>query len=66
MWAATHVDEVVFRDTAHGLVTWADATLATAVFVGSAGTSLIRGAAKEAPQRRGRDADPLRPLSRLH
>jgi hypothetical protein len=35
------------RENAHGLVT--DATLATAGFVGSAGTSLIRGTAKEAP-----------------
>lgn len=48
LWPATHSDEVVFRDTAHGLVTWAVATLATAAFLGSAGTSMLGGAAKEA------------------
>jgi hypothetical protein len=30
-WLATHVHEVFFRDTAHGLVTWAVATMAVAV-----------------------------------
>jgi hypothetical protein len=48
LWPATHSDEVVFRDTAHGLVTWAVATLATAAFLGAAGTSMLGGAAKEA------------------
>lgn len=31
-WLATHEHEVFFRDTAHGLGTWAMATLAVAVF----------------------------------
>jgi hypothetical protein len=48
LWPSTHTDEVVFRDHAHGLVTWAVATLATAAFLGSAGTNLLGGAAKEA------------------
>ncbi len=43
-----HSDEVVFRDTAHGLVTWAVATVVAAALLGSAGTNLIGGAAKEA------------------
>jgi hypothetical protein len=43
-WLATHTHEVFFRDTAHGLVTWAVATLfATAVVAGSA-TSVLGGA----------------------
>ena len=29
-WASTHVDEVYFRDTAHGFLAWAVATLAVA------------------------------------
>jgi len=48
LWSNVHSDEAVFRDTAHGLVTWAVATVAAAAFLGSAGTNLIGGAAKEA------------------
>jgi hypothetical protein len=35
-WAATHVDEVYFRDTAHGFLAWAIATLVTAATLTSA------------------------------
>lgn len=35
-WADTHSDEVFFRDTAHGFVTWALATLAGAAVLASA------------------------------
>ena len=35
-WAATHTDEVYFRDTAHGFLAWAIATLATAAMLTSA------------------------------
>ena len=48
LWLNTHPDELFFRDTAHGLVTWAVATLAAAALLGSAGTNLVGGAAKEA------------------
>jgi hypothetical protein len=48
LWSNVHSDEVVFRDHAHGLVTWAVATLAAACLLGSATTSLVGGAAKEA------------------
>jgi hypothetical protein len=48
LWHNTPSDEVVFRDTAHGLVTWAVATVATAALLGSATTNLVGGAAKEA------------------
>jgi hypothetical protein len=48
VWLNTTVDELIFRDHAHGLVTWAVATLAAAALLGSAGTNLLGGAAKEA------------------
>lgn len=35
-WAAVHSDEVYFRDTAHGFLTWAVASLLTAVVLASA------------------------------
>ena len=35
-WITTHTDEVYFRDTAHGFLAWAIATLATAAMLTSA------------------------------
>lgn len=54
-WLATHAHEVFFRDTAHGLVTWAVATMAvaaTAAITAGATHSLapIAVDAKEASQ----------------
>lgn len=44
-WLDIHADEVYFRDTAHGLVTWSVATmLAAVVFTGSLGTVITGGA----------------------
>ncbi|MBB5190129.1 hypothetical protein HNQ50_000839 [Silvimonas terrae] len=44
-WVDIHVDEVYFRDTAHGMLTWAIATLVTATLLASAiGTVLSGGA----------------------
>ncbi len=40
-WIATHSDEVYFRDTAHGFLAWAIATLATAAMLGSAVGSIV-------------------------
>jgi hypothetical protein len=40
-WTGTHTHEVFFRDTAHGFITWAVATLFIAVGLGSAVSSLI-------------------------
>lgn len=45
-WAATHADEVYFRDTAHGFLAWAIATLATAALLTSVVSSIISGAAQ--------------------
>jgi hypothetical protein len=38
-WMGTHSHEVFFRDTAHGLVTWAVATVAVAALVGGTAAS---------------------------
>jgi hypothetical protein len=40
-WAGTHTHEVFFRDTAHGFVTWAVATLVVAVVVASATAAAV-------------------------
>jgi hypothetical protein len=42
-WLATHTHEVFFRDTAHGLVTWAVATLFVAAVLAGSMTRLIGG-----------------------
>lgn len=47
-WTTVHADEVYFRDTAHGLLSWAVATLVTAAFLGSALTGLIGSGARAA------------------
>lgn len=39
-WAGIHTDEVFFRDTAHGFLSWALATVVVAGLAGSAFTSL--------------------------
>lgn len=40
-WIATPRDEVYFRDTAHGFLAWAIASLATAALLASAVTSIV-------------------------
>jgi hypothetical protein len=40
-WAAVHSDEVFFRDTAHGFLAWAVASLATAALLTSAIGSIV-------------------------
>jgi len=42
-WANTHTHEVFFRDTAHGLITWAVGTILVAGFLASAVGSAISG-----------------------
>jgi hypothetical protein len=43
-WARIHSDEVYFRDTAHGFLAWALATVMSAAFLASAGSLLATGA----------------------
>lgn len=42
-WPDTHTDEVYFRDTAHGLLAWAVATLGTAALLTSVIGSILGG-----------------------
>jgi hypothetical protein len=45
-WLATHTHEVFFRDTAHGLVTWAVATIAVAAVAAGSLSSIAGGATR--------------------
>ena len=45
-WSAVHSDEVYFRDTAHGFLAWAAATLATAALLTSAVGNILSGGAQ--------------------
>jgi hypothetical protein len=40
-WTGIHGDEVYFRDTAHGFLSWSVALVVTAAFLGTAATSLV-------------------------
>jgi len=42
-WQGTHTDEVYFRDTAHGFLAWALATLVTAALLTSAIGAILNG-----------------------
>ena len=44
-WIGVHTDEVYFRDTAHGFVTWAFASVLGAILLASPASSLIGGSA---------------------
>jgi hypothetical protein len=43
-WAGVHQDEVYFRDTAHGFLAWALATVLSAAALGGATTHILAGA----------------------
>ncbi|OWW00126.1 hypothetical protein ATY81_25375 [Rhizobium sp. R72] len=47
-WTAVHTDEIFFRDTAHGFIAWALATLFVAGFLASSLTSLAGAGATAA------------------
>src|SRR6202790_2111139 len=49
-WVGVHTDEVYFRDTAHGFVAWALASVLGAVLLASPAGSLISGAASGTTQ----------------
>ena len=44
-WTGIHTHEMFFRDTAHGLLAWAFATVISATVLGAATTHLVSGAA---------------------
>ena len=43
-WVSVHTEEVYFRDTAHGLLTWAVASLITAALLAGAVRAILSGA----------------------
>ncbi len=47
-WVDVHSDEVYFRDTAHGFLSWAVALVLTAAFLTSAATTMVGGDARGA------------------
>src|SRR5712672_4636635 len=49
-WTGVHSDEVYFRDTAHGFIAWAFASVLGAVLLASPASSLVGGAASGATQ----------------
>lgn len=44
-WTGVHNDEIYFRDTAHGLLAWAVATIVSAAVLGAAATHIVAGSA---------------------
>jgi hypothetical protein len=61
-WIGVHSDEVYFRDTAHGFVAWAFASLLGAVLLASPVSSLISGGGSAAVQgvaAAGRSSGPM-------
>jgi hypothetical protein len=47
-WVGAHTHEVFFRDTAHGFVTWALATVITSAIVAAAASAAVSGGVKVA------------------
>lgn len=61
-WTGVHSDEVYFRDTAHGFLAWAFASMLGAVLLASPATSLIGGAASGATQAAATSAQSSGPM----
>src|ERR1700732_4350579 len=55
-WVGLHTNEVFFRDTAHGFVAWAFATIISASLLGTAITHIVGGAAAGAATSAGQTA----------
>ena len=49
-WVGIHVDETYFRDTAHGFLAWAFATILTASILAAAATSIVSSVTQGATQ----------------
>src|ERR1700729_4448814 len=58
-WIGVHSDEVYFRDTAHGFVAWALATVLGAVLLASPAGGLISGGASGATQTAASRSGPM-------
>jgi hypothetical protein len=61
-WVGVHTDEVYFRDTAHGFIAWAFASVLGAVLLASPASNLIGGAASGAAQATASAASQMGPM----
>jgi hypothetical protein len=61
-WTGVHSDEVYFRDTAHGFIAWAFASVLGAVLLASPASSLIGGATSGVTQAATSAASPSGPM----
>jgi hypothetical protein len=57
-WSGVHSDEVFFRDTAHGFLSWACAAVLSAAVLGAAATAIVSGASAGLAQRNADDGGP--------
>jgi hypothetical protein len=57
-WTTVHADEVYFRDTAHGFMSWACAVVVSAAVLGAAGTAIVSGVGAGLAQRSQADGGP--------
>jgi hypothetical protein len=57
-WTAVHTDEVFFRDTAHGFMSWACAVVVSAAALGSAGSAIVSGVSAGLAQRGNGEGGP--------
>lgn len=62
-WIGVHSDEVYFRDTAHGFIAWALASVLGAVLLASPASNLIGGAASGATRATASAANQAGPMS---
>src|ERR1700709_744260 len=62
-WIGVHSDEVYFRDTAHGFIAWAFASVLGAVLLASPASSLIGGAASGATRAGASAANQAGPMT---
>ncbi len=60
-WALIHTDEVFFRDTANGFVSWAVALVVSVTFLASAATSMVGRIAQPASAGRNAEAAAMDP-----
>jgi hypothetical protein len=60
-WIGAHTNEVFFRDTAHGLIAWAFATVLSATALAAATTHIVSGAAAGAGNAAGQAAQSINP-----
>lgn len=56
-WVGVHSHEVFFRDTAHGFLAWAFATVLSAAALGTAASFVVGGAAAGLPQAAAQSSD---------